>query len=86
MMDFLKVFVRGLTLLPGLIHGVEGMFGERSGDEKKKAALEIVGAAIHVADAVEGRQIADAAGFTEGLGKIIDGVVECLNASLWHKA
>jgi len=84
-MGFLKLFLRGVGLLPSLIQGVEGMSGEKAGEQKRKAALEIVGAAINVADAIEGRQIADAAGFTEGLGKIIDGVVECLNASLWHK-
>jgi len=84
-MEFLKMFLRVMTVLPSLIQGVEGVFRETSGDEKKKVALAMVGAAIHVADAVEGKEIADAAGFTAGLGKIIDGVVECLNASVWHK-
>jgi hypothetical protein len=85
-MGFLKLFLRGIALLPSLIQGIEGMFGDKAGAEKKKkAALEIVGAAINVADAIEGRQIADSEGFTDGLGKIIDGVVECLNASVWHK-
>ena len=84
-MDFVKMFLRGVSLLPCLIQGIEGMFGEKAGAEKKKAALEIVGAAINVADAIEGKQIADLAGFTDGLGKIIDGVVACLNASVWHK-
>jgi hypothetical protein len=84
-MEFLKMFLRGISLAPSLIQGVEGMFGKGAGEQKKKAALEIVGTAINVVDAVEGKQIADAAGFTEGLGKIIDGVVECLNASVWHK-
>lgn len=85
-MGFLKMFLRGIGLLPSLLQGIEAMFGDKAGAMKREAALEIVGAAINVADAVEGRQIADASGFTEGLGKIIDGVVECLNASLWHKA
>jgi hypothetical protein len=84
-MGFLRLFLRGIALLPSLIQGIEGMFGEKAGAQKKQAALEIVGAAINVADAIEGRQIADSAAFTDGLGKIIDGVVECLNASAWHK-
>lgn len=69
-------------MLPSLIQGIEGMFGEKAGAEKKKASLEIVGAAINVANAIEGKQIADSAGFTDGLGKIIDGVVACLDASV----
>ena len=85
-MGFLKLFLRGIALLPSLIQGIEGLFGDKAGAMKKQAALEIVGAAINVADAIEGKQIADSAGFTDGLGKIIDGVVECLNASVWHKA
>ncbi len=85
-MDFLKVFLRGLILLPSLIQGIEGAFGEKGGAEKRQAAIDTVGAVIRVTDAVSGRQIADADGFTDGLGKIVDGVVECLNASLWHKA
>lgn len=69
-------------MLPSLIQGIEGMFGEKAGAKKKKASLEIVGAAINVANAIEGKQIADSAGFTDGLGKIIDGVVACLDASV----
>jgi len=38
-----------------------------------------------VPNAVESKQIGDAEKFTEGLGKVIDGVVECLNASVWKK-
>jgi hypothetical protein len=32
------------------------------------------------------KQIADSAKFTAGLNMIVDGVVECLNASIWAKA
>ncbi len=39
-----------------------------------------------MADAVSSKQIADSAKFTAGLNLIVDGVVECLNASLWAKA
>ena len=84
-MDFLKLFFRSISLLPCVIHGTEAMFGIATGEQKKKAALEIVGAAIHVTDAVTNKQIADPDRFTAGLGAIIDGVVMCLNASVWAK-
>lgn len=84
-MDFLKLFFRSISLLPGVIHGTEAMFGIETGEQKKKAALEIVGAAIHITDAVTNKQIVDPDGFTAGLGAIIDGVVACLNASVWAK-
>ena len=84
-MDFLKVFLRGLAFLPGVIHGAEAMFGPGSGEQKRKAAVEIVGAAINITDAVSNKHIADADRFTAGLSAIIDGVVECLNASVWAK-
>ena len=84
-MDFLKLFLRGIALLPGVIQGTEALFGAETGVQKKAAAVEIVGAAINIADAVTAKQIADSAKFTEGLNGIIDGVVTCLNASLWAK-
>ena len=84
-MDFLKLFLRSISLLPGVIQGMESLFGERSGPQKKAAAVEIVGAAINIADAVTMKQIADADKFTAGLSTIIDGVVDCLNASIWGK-
>ena len=84
-MEFLKVFLRGLRFLPTVLHGTEAMFGGGNGEEKRKAAVEIVGAAINIADAVSNKHIADAERFTAGLSAIIDGVVECLNASVWAK-
>jgi hypothetical protein len=36
--------------------------------------------------AVAHRDIVDQDKFKEGLGKVIDGAVECLNASVWAKA
>jgi hypothetical protein len=84
-MDFLKLFLRAIVLIPGVIQGTEALFGAKTGEQKKKAAVEIVGAAINVADAVTMKQIADSGRFTEGLSAIIDGVVTCLNASIWAK-
>jgi hypothetical protein len=85
-MDFLKLFLRSISLLPSLIQGVEALYGAKSGAQKKDAALAIVGSSINMADAVSTKQIADSARFTAGLNQIVDGVVECLNASLWAQA
>jgi len=85
-MNFLNIFLRGLTLVPTAIQSVEGIAGSVTGADKKAAVLSIVGSAISVADAVTGKTIADADAFQGGLGKVIDGVVDCLNSSVWNKA
>ncbi len=100
-MDFFKGFLSGIALVPGVIQDTETVFGTPSvaqtgqqpavqagvptGQKKKAAAIEIVGAAISMADAISTQQIADPDKFTAGLGEIIDGVVACLNASIWAK-
>jgi hypothetical protein len=84
-MDFLKLFVRGIALLPSLIQGVEALYGAKTGAQKKDTAIAIVGSSINMADAVSSKQIADSGKFTEGLDLIVDGVVQCLNASIWAK-
>jgi len=84
-MNFLKLFLRGIALLPSLIQGIEALYGAKTGAAKRQAAIEIVGSAINVADAVGQKSIVDAGKFTAALGVIVDGVVACLNASLWAK-
>jgi hypothetical protein len=84
-MDFLKFFLRGISLLPSMVQGVEALYGAKSGAQKKDAAIDLVGSSINMVDAVSSKQIADSARFTAGLGQIVGGVVECLNASLWAK-
>ena len=84
-MDFLKLFLRTIVLIPGVIQGTEAMFGAKTGEQKKKAAVEIVGSAINITDAVTKKDIANADRFTAGLSTIIDGDVTCLNASIWAK-
>ena len=84
-MDFMKLFLRSIALVPGVVQGVESLFGVETGAQKKAAAVEIVGAAINLAKAVSLKHIADADKFTAGLSQIIDGVVDCLNASMWAK-
>ena len=84
-MEFLKLFLRSIALVPSLVQSVELLYGAKTGAQKKDAALSIVTSSINVADAVSQKQIADAPRFTQGLNLIVDGVVECLNASLWAK-
>lgn len=81
----MKVLARGMALVPEAVQGTESLFSNQTGEQKKAAAVEIVGAAIDVVNAVSAKHIADADGFTAGLGQIIDGVVACLNASVWAK-
>ncbi|PYX00931.1 MAG: hypothetical protein DMG86_11320 [Acidobacteria bacterium] len=78
--------LQGISFVPALVQGIEGLFGNRSGAEKKDAALSFVSAALSLTDAVTSRQIVDEAKFKDGLGKIIDGTVQCLNSSIWAKA
>ena len=85
-MNFLNLFLRGVTLVPSVIQGVEALMGAKSGAQKKDAALGIVSSAINVTDAVQNKTVIDAAAFTAGLSQVVDGVVACLNASLWHKS
>lgn len=85
-MEFLKLFLKSVALLPSLIQGIETLYGAKSGAEKRAAAIAVVGSAINVADAAGSQQIVDSARFTEALGVIVDGVVACLNASIWSKS
>lgn len=84
-MNFLSKLLRGIAFIPAVVHGIEGLFGGRSGSDKKEAALSFVGAALSMSEAVTNREIVDQNKFHDGLGKMIDGAVDCLNASVWAK-
>ncbi|HVJ08777.1 MAG TPA: hypothetical protein VM554_10360 [Acidisarcina sp.] len=84
-MNFLNMFLRGLAVLPGMIQGVESFVGNGNGDQKKAAALSMVGSAINLTDAIANKHVLDPAQFQGGLGKVIDGIVDCLNSSAWSK-
>ena len=84
-MDYLLKLLQGIAFVPAVVTGVEGMFGQKSGAAKKSAALTLVQTTISAADAAAGKNIVDAGKFQDGLGKVIDGVVQCLNASAWSK-
>jgi len=84
-MDFLSQLLRGIAFVPALVNGIEGLFGNKPGSEKKDAAMSFLENALSTIDAVAAREIIDPAKFKDGISKIIDGTVECLNASTWGK-
>ncbi len=84
-MDFVSKLLQGIAFLPAVVNGIEGLFGGRSGAEKKDAAMSFVSAALQLSDAVTARHIVDEDKFKLGLSNVIDGVVLCLNASTWSK-
>jgi hypothetical protein len=84
-MNFLAKLLRGVAFIPAVVHGIEALFGSKSGGEKKEAALSFISAALSMTEAITNKDIIDENKFRDGLGKIIDGVVQCLNASAWAK-
>jgi hypothetical protein len=85
-MNFLNQLLQGIAFIPALVSGIEGLFGSKSGAHKKEAAMSFLQNALAMTDAVAAREITDPEKFRAGLGLVINGVVECLNASAWGKA
>ena len=84
-MDFLSQLLRGIAFVPALVSGIEGLFGNKPGIEKKDAAMLFLQNALSTVDAVAAQEIVDPEKFKDGISKIIDGTVACLNASTWCK-
>jgi len=84
-MNWLTKLINGLSFLPAIVQGVENLLGNRSGEEKKNAALSFLEATLSLSEALSNRNIVDDQKFKSGLSKMIDGAVECLNASVWAK-
>ena len=84
-MDFLTQLLRGIAFVPALVNGIEGLFGNKTGVEKKDAAMSFLQNALATVDAVAAREIIDPEKFRSGISQIIDGTVLCLNASTWCK-
>jgi hypothetical protein len=84
-MNFLNQLLRGISFIPALVSGIEAMFASKSGNEKKDAAMSFLENALQMSDAVAERDIIDPDRFRDGVSRIIDGVVECMNASAWAK-
>jgi len=85
-MNFLNQLLRGISFIPALVAGIEGLFASKSGAEKKDAAMSFLESALQTVDAVASREIVDPEKFRDGISKIIDGTVQCLNSSTWAKA
>jgi len=84
-MNFLSKLLQGIAFTPAIVTGIEGLFGHKSGAEKKSTALMLVQNTIGATDAIAGKDVIDAGKFQDGLSKVIDGVVQCLNSSVWAK-
>jgi len=84
-MNFLSQLLRAIAFVPAIVSGIESMFGGKPGGEKKDAAMLFLQNALSTVDAVAAREIVDPEQFKNGISKIIDGTVLCLNASCWCK-
>jgi len=84
-MNFLNQLLRGIAFVPALVNGIEGLFGNKSGAEKKDAAMSFLESALTTMDAVAAREIVEPEKFKSGISMIVDGVVQCLNTSAWAK-
>jgi hypothetical protein len=84
-MDFLSQLLRGIAFVPALVSGIESLFGSKSGEQKKDAAMSFLENALAAGDAVAAREIINPEQFRSGVSMIIDGTVQCLNASTWCK-
>jgi len=82
-MNFLSKLLQCIAFVPGVVTSVEQLFGANGGSQKRNAAMTFVSNALCATDAVAGKNIVDPNKFQDGLGKVIDGVVACLNASVW---
>lgn len=82
-MGFLSKLLQGISFIPSIVNGVESLFGAKSGSQKKDAALGFITAALSLGEALTANQVVDGDKFKDGLSKVIDGVVQCLNASVW---
>src|SRR5579863_3062377 len=84
-MDFLSQLLRGIAFVPSLVSGIEGLFGDKLGTEKKDAAMSFLQNALAMTDQIAAREIIEPEKFRNGISQIIDGTVQCLNASTWCK-
>ena len=85
-MNFLSQLLRGIAFIPALVSGIESLFTSKSGTEKKDAAMSFMESALATVDAIAAREIVDPEKFKHGISVMIDGAVECFNASAWAKS
>jgi len=82
-MGFLAKLLQVVGFVPAIVNGIESLFRNHSGEQKKDAVMSFLQTALSLGDAVMAQDVVDEAKFKEGLGKVVDGTVECLNASIW---
>lgn len=68
-MNFLQKLLHGIAFVPSIVNSIEGLFGTRSGDEKKECAMSFVVAAIQLTEAIANREVVDEAKFKGGLSQ-----------------
>jgi len=83
--NFLNQLLRGISFIPALVSGIESLFGSKTGPEKKDAAMSFLESALQMTDAIAQRDIVDPEKFRDGVSRIVDGVVQCMNSSSWAK-
>jgi hypothetical protein len=85
-MPFLQKLLQAIAYIPGIVTSVEGLLNHRKGTDKRDAVMSFLQTALSMTDAVASKEITDETKFREGLSQIINGTVECLNASVWAQA
>jgi hypothetical protein len=84
-MELVQKPMHALALVPRVVNSIEGLFGRHSGAEKKESAISFVMAAIEKPPLGVEDEVVDKDRFKAGLARMIDGCVECLNASSWER-
>ena len=84
-MDVAPKPLHAMSLVPAVVSSIEGLFGRHSGPEKKESAMAFLLAALQLRESIATRETIDEQKFREGLSKMIDGTVECFNASSWAR-
>jgi len=85
-MGFIATLLRGIGYVPAILTAVENLFGPGNGSTKKNSSLALIQSVLGFGEAIAQKDIVDQDSFNEGLSKTIDGTVQMLNASVWHKA
>jgi len=84
-----KGIYSAIAMIPAAINIVELVSkifkGTPSGDEKHRAAVEIIKNMIMAGEGISQKDIVDEEAFAVGLDVAIDGIVAMLNASIWYK-
>jgi hypothetical protein len=55
--DILSKILQGLSFVPNVVNGIEGLLGNRPGAEKRNAALSFLEATLSMSEALVNRQI-----------------------------